>query len=436
MRFPALCPASRRLCAVLLLLLSMPTLVHAGAGLSLSGYGAQSAGMAGVDIAIVADTTALQHNPAGLAHLQGPALDVYLEPYYALGNAHDDRYGPKQLIENRPGAVFGVGYARPFADGDVIAGIGLYAQGGTGWVYDDLPTRYGGRDDAMTLFGIFKLAPGIAWRVSDQLRLGAGLGIAYGTARQKLFPRTSVYDPQAPTDPAKTFFGTRYDSGEALGVGGKLGMQYEPNERWTLALTWQSEIPLDIENGVLTVNYDAIGLGRVRYRQAEQTGLAFASEIGFGATWQVLPRWTLAGEFIWMDQSTGLRGVTLRASRPDHPQAPDIEATQRLKTDDQYVIGLAFEHQLDAQSVLRGGYTHSRTPIERSALSPLLALVLQDLVGVGYARQWSPQWGFAVSAEYQIPTSRRYSNPDLPFGENAREYNEALLLTLQLSRRW
>lgn len=242
-------------CGLAAAIVASPGLVHAAAGLQLTGYGAQSAAMAGVDNALVHDTTALLHNPAGLAHLRFQAFDVYIEPYYTLDNAHEDAYNAHQDIDNRLGAVAGLGYARPFLDGDLVAGIGFFAQGGTGWVYEGLQTRFGTRDDASSIFGVVQLTPGFAWRASEQLRLGATLGISYGMARQKLFPQTSVADAADPLNPDKNFFGIRYDDGEALGFNGKFGIQYQPDERWTLGLTYASKTPLDIKNGRLQVNY-------------------------------------------------------------------------------------------------------------------------------------------------------------------------------------
>lgn len=411
---------------------------EAGAGLLLTGYGAQSAAMGGVDNAVVSDTTALLHNPAGLAQLQTRALDVYIEPYYTLDNAHSDAYNAKTDIDNRFGAVSGIGYAQPFLDGRLVAGIGLFAQGGTGWVYEDLQTQFGTRDEASSIFGVIQLTPGFAWRASDQLRFGATLGISYGQARQKLFPNTSVLLSAASEGgEGGAFFGTRYDGGQALGFNGKLGLQYEPSERWTLSLTYASKIPLDIENGELTVNYDAIGLGRVVYRDADQSGLAFAGEVGLGAAYRLTPRWLLAAEFIWMDQSNALQTTRLVARDPDRADVPqEIVAEQDLDVKDQTVTAIAVEHQYDEKTVWRAGYSFSKTPIARQALAPTLALVTKHLVSAGYARQLNANWSFASAIEYQLPNGERYTNPLQPFGADARESNEAVLLTLMLSRRW
>lgn len=412
------------------LLIALPGMAFAANGLTLTGYGAASAAMGGVDIAVSDDTTALDINPAGLAQLDTPSLDIYVEPYYAINNAHDDAYNTHRRVNNQVGAVGGGGYSHPFDGGDIVAGIGLFEQGGVGYIYRNLNTAFGTRDEVAAVFGLLKLAPGVAWRVNDRLRLGAALGITYALAREKFFPNTSVNGSGTP------FFGFRVDGLKGLGFNGKIGLQYQPLPRLTLALAYTSKTRLSLDRGRMTVDYQAIGQGKVTYADARLDGLALPQELGAGATYQITPRLLLAGEFNWMDYSSAVKSLTLSASHPDNSSVPaSISSSEPLNFRDVYVFAVAGEFQWSPGLKLRAGFSHANVTIPAQNLSPILALVSGNLLSVGFATELDRHWSLGTALEWQMPSNQTYSNPALPFGPDASESNNAVLLTLMLSRR-
>lgn len=404
----------------------------AGNGLSVTGYGAESSAWGGVDIAIAKDYTALNTNPAGMAQQSTRVFDVFLTPFYSR-NQHTDQYNGKRTVNKPVNAITGAGYLQPLFDGSVVAGIGLFAQGGTGYNYSKLRTPFGTEDDLSALFGIFKLAPGVAWRVNEQLRVGASLGISYATVRQKFFFDTSVYDQN---DASKTFFGSRFDGGKSVAFNGKFGLQYQPSAPLTLALTYTSKTPLNLKDGTLTVNYESLGMGRVRYNKASQTGLAIGEEFGASALYRLTPRWRIGTELTRINHTSVLRSSTLRAREPDGP-APvaEIVSVSPLNFRDQTVIGIGSDFQYDAKTTLRAGWSHTRQPIPSETLNPLFALVNEDLVAAGFARTLGAQWTFAMTGEYQLASKKRADNPNLPFGKGF-ETNGGAIVTMMMSRRW
>jgi long-chain fatty acid transport protein len=74
----------------------------------------------------------------------------------------------------------------------VVVGVGLFAQGGTGNVYKNLATPFGGHDELSSVFRIAKLSFGGAWQPNQRLSLGASLALIYADLQQKVFPETSV----------------------------------------------------------------------------------------------------------------------------------------------------------------------------------------------------------------------------------------------------
>lgn len=197
-----------------LLLAFAASQTQAGNGLNDSGYGSESAGLAGADLAVARDTAATNTNPAGLTQIKGGKMDLLVEPFAYTGQRHRDRIGNDTGPDNMFGVILGGGYAQRIRDTNLVAGVGLFAQGGIGFVYDDFANLFGERDDISAISGAFKLAPGLAWQVDERWSLGATLGILYSSSRQKVLPQTSTVN----------FSGYRVDGLRGVSVNAKLGV--------------------------------------------------------------------------------------------------------------------------------------------------------------------------------------------------------------------
>jgi len=84
----------------------------------------------------------------------------------------------------------------------------------------------------------------------------------------------------------------------------------------------------------------------------------------------------------------------------------------------------------------RAGYNYGRDPIPPENLSPLLAAITEQHLTVGFGLQLDDHWRTDVGVQYNIPNTVTYTNTALPFGANAQETNELLLVQLLLSRAW
>ena len=157
-------------------------------GLNLIGFGTESTLMGGADTAVARDTTSLNTNPAGLAQIRRRAFDVYSATAFALDVAYADQFGNDRNVSNNVIPVGGGGYAQELGESGIVAGIGLFVQGGAGAVFGNLQTPFGTRDELSALTGVVKLTPGIAYRASETLSLGISVSAVYAQAKQKIFP--------------------------------------------------------------------------------------------------------------------------------------------------------------------------------------------------------------------------------------------------------
>jgi len=404
----------------------------AGYGLTQASFGVESVGMAGADLATTDNSVAVNINPAGLSRVANRQLEAFVNPYYTMRTAHSDGYGNDQhRLDNPVGGTFALSYAHRVAPTLVLAS-GLFVQGGSGMKYEDLQTAFGTRDEINVSLGIVKLATGAGWQVNEQLSVGATLGLHVATFRQKLFPNTS--------DAAAGFFGARYDGGRDFAPNIKLGVQYRPVPSLTLAAAYGSEADFDIGHGSLTVNYESLGLGRVTYRDATLDGLALAQDAGLSAAWQATPRLRLALELSWMDWSGAMQATRLRARDPDTAGLPaaleSIDVTSPLDWRDQYAVALGAEWQHDDRTTLRAGFNRVNRAMPRRTFSPLLNLIQDEEITAAITHRLNPRLDVGMALQYQLLQQLQYSNPNLPFGDRAREDYEVIAVVLSLSRRW
>ncbi|MCC2656837.1 MAG: aromatic hydrocarbon degradation protein [Panacagrimonas sp.] len=425
--------ASRTLrCGSVAVLVAMPaTGVWASNGLNLVGFGAESLGLGSADIAVSRDANAVNINPAGMTQIAGQRLDGYVVPFYSFNFSHSDAYNDDYGIDN-PFGIFGsAAYVTQGLHPDLRFGIGLFASGGTGINYDGLRTRFGTRDEYSAVLAITKVATAVAWQANPRFSVGLGINVTYSSTRQKVFPDTSDA-----SDPAQPFFGLRIDGADGLSWNGRIGIQYKQTPNLTLGMSYATETDVKLRNGTATFNYEAIGLGRVKYRDTRIDGFALAREWGAGFAWQFTPRWMLAGELTWLDWSGSLNDARLYATRPDDAAAPkEVSFAQSLDHRDQYIWGAGLAYQWSDRTTLRGGVNISPNAVPNRTLTPTLNLTADGEIDLGFTHKLRNGWEFASAMQLQSIKKERYDNPEQPFGPAKEDYG-VIAFTLQLSRSW
>ncbi len=395
-------------------------------GINLIGFGAESTLMAGADVAVARDTGALNTNPAGLTQIHGQAFDAFGSALRTFDLVHKDALGNEVHATNRYTFLGGGGYAKTLADQPCVAGVGLFAQGGAGGIFQNVRTAFGSRDELSSLFGIAKVIPGVGCRINDALSLGASIGIVYAGIDQKMFPATS--NAVAP------FTGFYLKGASALKAGFKLGAQYRVNSALTLGATYTEKTELPLTGGTLVANYSALGLGQVKYADASVDGFALPREIALGLALRPADRWLLSFKLDWVNWADAIKSATIRATRPSNGAAPAVyELATPADWNDQWVIASALAYDWDRRTTLYLGHNYGKNPIPAQNSSPLLAGILEHHLTLGMARQVTPEWKLTGGLEYMLPVKVDYANP--LFG-NAEVRNEALTYHVMLSRRW
>jgi len=411
--------------ATALALVTTGLAAHATNGINLIGFGAESTLMGGADVAVARDTSALNTNPAGLTQIKAPLLDMFGSVLRTTDLVHKDPRN-EEHASNRYTLLGGGGYARPLENMPCTAGIGLFAQGGAGGVFDNLRTPFGNRDDLSSLFGIAKIIPGIGCEVTDKLSLGASLNIVYASIEQDFFANTSVS--------AVPFAGYKLEGASAVRTGFKLGMQYRVTPALTLAASYTEKTELPMTGGTLTADFTDAGLGKVKYADASIKGFALPREVAVGMAFKPTDDWLLSFKLNWLNWGDAINDVTLRATKPNNASAQSIYGSSMAADwKDQWVVATGVAYNWDNRTTLYAGHNYGKNPIPRQNSSPLLAGTLEHHLTFGAARKIDPHWLMTGGVEWMLPVSVKY-NSQL-FGESEIR-NEAIVLHFMLSRRW
>lgn len=402
------------------------TAAYATNGINLIGFGAESTLMAGADVAVARDTSALNTNPAGLTQIKAPLLDMFGSMLRTTDLVHKDPLN-EEHASNRYTFLGGGGYARPLEDNRCTVGIGLFAQGGAGGVYENLRTPFGNRDDLSSLFGIAKIIPGIGCEVNDQLSVGASLNLIYGSIEQDFFSNTAF------SAGSTNFAGYKLEGASAIRTGFKLGMQYRLTPTLTLAAAYTEKTELPMTGGTLVADYAA--LGKVKYADASVKGFALPREVAIGLAFKPADEWLLSFKLNWLNWDDAINDIRLRATKPDNAAAPVAYPFPAAAADwkNQWVIASGVAYTWDDRTTLYAGHNYGKNPIPRQNSSPLLAGILEHHLTFGAARKIDQHWLMTGGVEWMLPVSVKYNSP--LFGDSEIR-NEALFFHLMLSRRW
>lgn len=386
--------------------------------------------MAGADVAVARDAAALNTNPAGIARFRGNALDVYGAGSYALSVGHSDALNSNLAVSEKLIPVAGFGYAIPLQGRDLVLGVGAFAQGGAGAVFEQMRTPFGTVDELSSQFGALKFTGGLGWRASESTMVGAAVSVLYGRLNQNLFPATSALTP------AGSFFGAALKNADGYGFGAKFGVLHQLTPTLTLGATYTGKTRLPLRNGQLRLNMNAVGLGQVTYSNVSVDGLAFPQQAGAGFAWQITERLLWSNKIEWIDWSGAVKTLTQSATGPDNAAAPaSLAQTQQLYWRDQYVFATGIAYELGPRDTLLAGFNYGRSPIPVERSSPIINPVGEKHLTLGFSRKLEGGYRLFGGMEYQFRNAVSYDNLALPFGPSTwRE--ESLALHLMLSRRW
>jgi long-chain fatty acid transport protein len=415
------------------------TTAYALNGPQFIGFSAESTALAGSGHVAVADTSAMNTNPAALSLIQGTRFDVtagfiqaFLHHSDVVGN---DRVGGR----NNAYALGNLGVATRLSSvRGLTIGAGIFTQGGFGSDYRNLMTAFGTRDDASSFFRYLKFAVGLSYDATDKLSFGIAPSIGYSDVSLRLFPGTSVLpSPGLPNGFAG--FNIRDSCARNGGLGGlggecpsdvvfavKVGAMYRALPWLTVGASYTSPVSFNHTNGQASLNFSAFGLGTVNY-DVRVAGIKWPQQVDVSMAAKPTEQFTVALTTSWINWAS-LNTIEITATNPSNALAPaQVGLNLPFHWKDQVVIALGFSYSVMQESswkdkdrlVLRAGYNYSNNPIPKDTLAPVWPLINEHHFSGGLGYRFTEKWAYDFAGLYAPKNSATYTNASLPFGPNA-----------------
>jgi len=401
------------LAAVLLLISGA---AHATNGMYLVGYGAETVGRGGANLAISDRSLALNFNPAGISQLQGNHFTINLSllaPDLAYGNGLNTTLDGEDELFPLPAFA----YVRGGKETPWTWGLGFVAQGGMGATFTGTNTFFGTRDSTYSEVRFATLSPTVSYSISETMSVGATVNLGWADASFDFFPETSFLNPVAPE---QSFFGISMEQAGGMQSSVRLGWLWQAHPAFAVGLMAQSETESDFEGGDTLVNFEGHpGLGqRVAY-DTRMDGFTFAAQAGLGIAARPARKWVIAADikrYFWDD---AIDTITVTAEEPGTPGAPPtIVMPFVFNWEDQWIYALGADYRATDLLTLRAGLNYGENPVPGDTLTPLFPATTERHVSVGASWLRSNKL-FELAVERAFNKDQVNNNPDPmvnPFG--------------------
>jgi long-chain fatty acid transport protein len=364
----------------------------AGAGgISLYEVGTADVGLASAGYSARAqDASTVFTNPAGMTRLSGNQLTLGAQVLHAdLGFSIGQGTSPA-LGSNDGGNPVGwfpgggMFYSHSVSP-DVKIGLAITGNFGLAVKYDDgWVGRYRALDG--TLLGVSVL-PSVAWRVNENLSLGASLNAMYGKLDNKVAVNNIIG-----RDGSLTL------ANNVWGFGANLGLLYEPDRGTRFGITWNSPVNLDFR---ATTQWDGLAPG-VRTLLASRglldanVDLGVTVPQGVNASFyrEIDPRWAILGSVGWQQWSRfGEVEIGVDTSNP-------VGLTTSLDYKDTWHVAAGAQYKLSDAWLLNAGVAYDSGFQDNNSVSLALPANAAWRFGVGGQKEESKTFTWGWSVEY------------------------------------
>jgi long-chain fatty acid transport protein len=322
------------------------------------GLSAIQNGMAGAVVAAPQDATTILTNPAGMAELamKDVRFDLgvgFLNPPRSVNGFESDS---NLYMMPAGSAAFRV-------SDSLTLGMGLGGLSGMGVDFSDT-MAVPGNQAVVTTKQFFKVAPGFAYRVSNALSLGATINLNY----QSLALATPAYAlPQ----------------NQVFGWGASLGLVWKPADTVQIGATWTSEANMD------KFEWNTVA-GRFAMRMNAPQNFAL------GVAWRPAPGWLVEGDVKRIRFSDVLDAVSV--DRPTGYVGP-IPATLNFGWSDQTVYAIALQKDIGASTQFRIGLNYGASPIGPEDVNSNFGslAVVEKHIALGLTRKFNEKVSGSIS---------------------------------------
>ncbi len=370
-----------------------------GAGFLIYEHGAAAMAMGGAFVALANNPTAIFHNPAGIAFLEGTQISLGT----TLITSNTSLELPNLATTEKTVSKWfypSTFYISHKINDRIAAGFGFFTPYGLGTEWDeDFALKYiSTRDDLKTFF----FNPVVAVKLDENFSVAFGVTYIYSTLevdRVNLVDLTllggSIYE--API--------TVEGNGDAFGLNA--GALYR-GENFSLGFNWRGGFDIDFEGDLKldNSNIPAVFQAAVPTEADVATTLSIPHILGFGAAFNLTESLIVTADFHYILWSA-FDEFVFEVDNPD--PVPDETETFPENWKDSWLIRGGFQYMVNENFALRAGVLYDKTPQPVETMDPLLpdANRLAFTGGFGYK-----SGNFVINVAYQYEPFNDRESPN------------------------
>ena len=374
-----------------------------GSGFQINEHGAKAMAMAGAFTGLANDASAVHFNPAGIVYLNGTNISAGV----SLISPSSSFRGPAPEIteyelEPQVFTPFNFYLTQKLSD-DFAIGLGINNPYGLGTKWeDDWVGRYLAVD---TEIRTFFFNPVLAYKVTDNLSLSAGVTFAYGDV--KIIRFTPIYPFQGE---AKVSL-----EGDGTSWGFNLAALYKPLENLSFGLSFRSETNFEFTG-------DASSEGPPQVSSLLPAGgisaeLTTPLNITFGTALNITKELLITADF----QYVGWSSYDKLAIDFDDPTQEDLSAVRDYENS--WIARLGGQYQLFDNFDLRGGLFYDKNPVKDSRVEPTLPDSDRLGFNIGFGYDISESLTLDIAYLFLRFDERKIDNSDEDYGIGDTPFN-------------
>lgn len=374
---------------------SLSTTAHS-AGFQLAETSATGLGRAFAGEAAMADNASAQfRNPALLSYLadtQVSAGGIYVNPNVDI-DGQNSSTGPTSTDDVAHDAVIPNFYFSHQLDDRLTAGLALATNFGmeTDLGNDFTGTQFGNEAAVTT----FEINPNLAWKATDQLRIGAGIRYvlgegSIGAKSSKETDLSGKYRKPIGSVVIPTGTTLKYMEGDDRAWGWQLGAVYDISDKHRVGFNYRSEVNLTLDGHAegLTYNINPNGSGSplsdTHYSGSMDLTLPATAELS--SLHQLTEQWAIHTSINWTEWSSFDKLEADIPSLSNNPQMVKVE-----NWEDNYRFAIGTTYQWDQQLTLRSGIAYDTSAVSDKNRTLTIPETDRTWLSLGAGYKMTPQ---------------------------------------------
>jgi long-subunit fatty acid transport protein len=400
-------------CLLALVVLALSANAARADGVIHDSVEAISDGRGGTNIAFSDNGGVLLANPAGILNGDGCGLFEVAGDTLITDLHYSNPINPDTAAHIRPLELPMVSYFQKSEDGQWAWGFGAFAPAGfaAGW---DLNNPVLGNQSYKSFGSLVKFLPGIAYRATDRLSIGATFGIAYSFESIE----TPFFLQQGPAAGAPVLMKL---VGDGVTYTWSVGAQYRLTDTTMLGAAFTSEDRFSLD-GHLNAQVFGLGPGPVGTHYESSAKMAWPATVGIGIKQDLTPRQRVSLDVVWVDWADAFNNIGLELSGSSNPAfthllGPAISQSIPLNWWDSVSVRTGYEWFYSDASVLRLGYTYNSVTIPSSTLTPWIPGILEHTFAIGWGTRFENNWRLDLAYQFSFGPERTEGTSALVGGD-------------------